>query len=47
VFALRERETGQYRFNPAPDCPLQSGDVLFACADPDQLSAAVRIVAEP
>ncbi|MBI1847879.1 MAG: potassium channel family protein [Candidatus Rokubacteria bacterium] len=40
VFAFRERDTGRYGFNPAPDRVLHEGDVLIACADPDQLTAA-------
>lgn len=46
VFALRERESQRFRFNPDPDYPVRAGDVLFACADPEQLSTALRIVAE-
>ena len=46
VFALRERQTQRYRFNPTPDYPLNAGDVLFACADPDQLMAAMIIVSK-
>ena len=46
VFALREGETQRYRFNPAPDRPVYAGDVLFACADAEQLAAAKKIVTE-
>jgi len=46
VFALREGGTQRYRFNPAPDCPVHAGDVLFACADAEQFVAAQKIVTE-
>ena len=44
VFALRERASQQYRFNPTADCRVHAGDVLFACADPEQFTAALKIV---
>jgi voltage-gated potassium channel len=46
VFALRERQTLGYRFNPPPDWPLHAGDVLFACADPGQVAVAAKILTE-
>lgn len=46
VFALREGQSQALRFNPDPEHPVHAGDVLFACADPGQLSAALKIVAE-
>jgi voltage-gated potassium channel len=46
VFALREGATQRYRFNPAPDCPVHPGDVLFACGDVEQLATAQTIVTE-
>jgi uncharacterized protein with PhoU and TrkA domain len=46
VFALREGQSQAFRFNPDPEHPVRAGDVLFACADPGQLSAALKIVAE-
>lgn len=45
VFAIRGRE-GRTDFNPPPDRPLAAGDVLIACADPQQLAAAQAIVKE-
>lgn len=46
VFALREAATGRHLFNPSPERPLQAGDVLIGCADPEQLVALERIVTE-
>jgi voltage-gated potassium channel len=46
VFALREGQNARFRFNPDPDHPVHAGDVLFACANPDQLSNAIKIVTE-
>jgi voltage-gated potassium channel len=45
VFAIRGRE-GRTDFNPPPDRPLAAGDVLIACADPQQLAAAQAILKE-
>ena len=46
VFALRQRASQQYLFNPTADCRVHAGDVLFACADPEQYTAAVKLVGE-
>jgi voltage-gated potassium channel len=45
VFAIR-RADGQHVFNPAPDYRLDAGDFLIACASPEQLGAARRVLAE-
>jgi len=45
VFAIRGHD-GRTEFNPPPDRPLAAGDVLIACADPQQLAAAQAIVKE-
>jgi len=45
VFAIR-RYDGSTEFNPPPDRRLAAGDVLIACADPQQLAAAQAIVKE-
>ena len=45
IFAIRGRE-GRTEFNPPPDRELAAGDVLIACADPQQLAAAQAIVKE-
>jgi len=45
IFAIRGRE-GRTEFNPPPDRSLAAGDVLIACADPQQLAAAQAIVKE-
>jgi voltage-gated potassium channel len=46
VFALREGQSERFRFDPDPDHRVHAGDVLFACANPDQLSTAIKIVTE-
>lgn len=46
VFALRDGASRRFRYNPAPDYLLGEGDVLIACADPDQVAAAKTIVAD-
>lgn len=46
VFALREAGTLRHVFNPPPDRALRAGDVLIACADPDQVAAIQAIVSE-
>lgn len=43
VFAMREAGTLRHVFNPPPDRIVREGDVLIACADPDQLGTARRI----
>jgi voltage-gated potassium channel len=43
VFAVRGPD-GRHTFNPPPDYRLGPGDVLIACASPDQVSAARRIL---
>lgn len=45
VFAIRGYD-GSTEFNPPPDRRLAAGDVLIACADPQQLAAAQAIVKE-
>jgi voltage-gated potassium channel len=45
VFAVRQ-EDGSHVFNPPADYPLTTGDVLIACANPDQLRAARKIATE-
>ncbi len=42
VFAIRQA-SGAHRFNPRPDHVLEAGDVLIACANPEQLRSARRI----
>ena len=44
VFAMRLAASREHRFNPLPSQPLAEGDVLIACADPEQ-SAACRLSA--
>lgn len=44
VFAMREAKTRHHHFNPGPETRLEPGDVLFACADPDQVAAALKIL---
>ncbi len=46
VFAIHERESGRHRFNPPPDTVVRAGDALIACADPDQLREARKLVTE-
>lgn len=46
VFALREGGSGRHHFNPSPERRLQEGDVLIACADPDQVELARKIARE-
>jgi voltage-gated potassium channel len=46
VFGLRESATHRHVFNPPPERPLQAGDVLIGCADPDQAAALQRMVTE-
>lgn len=45
VFAMRQSGSLQHLFNPSFDRVLQEGDVLIACADPDQLEIARRVAA--
>ncbi len=45
VFAVRQSGNQRHLFNPPPDHVLQDGDVLIACANPDQLAHARRIAA--
>ena len=45
VFAIRGRD-GRTEFNPSPDRSLADGDMLIACADPQQLATAQAIVKE-
>lgn len=45
VFAVRQAG-GSHRFNPTPDDLLSAGDVLIACANPEQLDSARRIALE-
>ena len=45
VFAMRQAGNLQHLFNPPSERVLQEGDVLIACADPDQLELARRIAA--
>jgi voltage-gated potassium channel len=40
AFAMREAGSLQPLYNPPSDRVLQTGDVLIACADPDQLEIA-------
>jgi voltage-gated potassium channel len=42
-FAMREAGSLQHLYNPPSDRVLQDGDVLIACADPDQLEIARRV----
>jgi voltage-gated potassium channel len=42
-FAMREAGTLRHLYNPSADRVLQDGDVLIACADPDQLEIARRV----
>ena len=44
VFALRSAATQRHHFNPPPETTIEAGDVLIACADPDQLRAARQIM---
>jgi voltage-gated potassium channel len=44
VFALRDGVSHRYRYNPPPDHVLAEGDVLIACADPEQVAAARKLV---
>ena len=44
VFALREAATLRHVFNPPPERSLRAGDVLIACADPDQVKLVQRLV---
>jgi voltage-gated potassium channel len=46
VFAIRDSTTHRHVFNPPPGRPLQAGDVLIGCADPEQLGALARILTE-
>lgn len=43
VFAIREAD-GHHTFNPTPDYRVKAGDVLIACASPDQVHTARRIL---
>jgi voltage-gated potassium channel len=43
AFAMREAGSLQHVYNPSSDRVLQEGDVLIACADPDQLEIARRV----
>lgn len=45
VFAVR-RTDGQHTFNPPPGYAVSAGDVLIACASPDQVTAARKILGE-
>ena len=45
VFAMREAPALEHRFNPPPDRVLREGDVLIACADPQQLATARKVAA--
>lgn len=45
VFAMREAGDLHHRFNPPPDCVLNEGDILIACAEPEQLTMARQIAA--
>jgi voltage-gated potassium channel len=42
-FAMREAGTLNHLYNPSSERVLQNGDVLIACADPDQLEIARRV----
>jgi voltage-gated potassium channel len=44
VFAVRSAATRAHHFNPGHDTRLAVGDVLIACADPDQLRIAQQLV---
>jgi voltage-gated potassium channel len=44
VFAVRRVATRTHHFNPRADTVLETGDVLIACADPDQLRIAQQLV---
>ena len=46
VFALREGSTRRYHYNPPSEHVLGEGDVLIACADPDQVMEARKLVAD-
>lgn len=43
VFAMREAGSLTIRFNPPNDVVLREGDILIACADPEQLAIARRV----
>jgi voltage-gated potassium channel len=43
VFAMRQAGSLQHLFNPPSDRILKDGDVLIACADPDQIEIARRV----
>lgn len=45
VFAVRQNG-GVHRFNPPAEYTLNAGDVLIACASPDQLRTARKIASE-
>ena len=45
VFAVR-RPDGHHAFNPLPHYAVSEGDVLIACASPEQIGAARRVLAE-
>lgn len=45
VFAVRKQDGG-HRFNPPAEYTLGHGDVLIACASPDQLRTARKIATE-
>ena len=46
VFAIRTAGRERHHFNPGPDRTLAAGDVLIACAEPEQLEAARQIAME-
>jgi voltage-gated potassium channel len=45
VFAIKQA-SGAHRFNPSPDQVVELGDVLIACASPEQLRQARKIATE-
>lgn len=45
VFAVRQAD-GRHAFNPPSHCVVRDGDVLIACASPEQAGAARKVLAE-
>jgi len=45
IFAMREAGDLHHHFNPPPDRVLHDGDILIACAEPEQLTMARQIAA--
>jgi voltage-gated potassium channel len=43
VFAVREPD-GRHTFNPTPEYRVKPGDVLIACASPEQVNTARRLL---